>query len=117
MSPIPNGFLTYAGYWVTLGAFAEHGDIMTRFIRDTLSVAGHRIVRGLAVVILVASWMVGSVGTYVATVAGISTVVLTTTTTPADAWRRWGWGRRGWGRRGWWGHRGWWGRRGWWRRW
>jgi hypothetical protein len=58
----------------------------------------------LAVVAVVGTYVVGNVGAQIATTLGISTLALTTTSTPADA----GWGyRRGWG----------WRRRGYWRRW
>jgi len=55
------------------------------------------VVRGLAMVGVVAGFALGSLGTQVVTPAGISSLALTTTTTPAQA--QWGW-RRGW-RRGW----------------
>src|SRR5215510_3921963 len=68
---------------------------MTKSIRALLSSAAHSVVRGLAVVALVVVWSVGHIGTYALSVGGVSTAVLTTTATPADAcWRR-GWrGRR-----------------------
>jgi hypothetical protein len=60
------------------------------------------VIRGLAVVVLLAicavSNLATSVGTYLG-VAGISALALTTmTSTPADA----GWYRRRWRRRRWW---------------
>src|SRR5262249_52496023 len=72
---------------------------MTTSIRALLSSAAHSVVRGLAVVALVVVWSVGHIGTYALNVVGVSTAVLTTTATPADAWwRRWGWRGRRWGR-------------------
>jgi hypothetical protein len=50
------------------------------------------LIRGLAVVAVVLTYALSSVGTHVLSVAGISTLALTTTATPAAA-RRW-WGRR-----------------------
>ena len=66
------------------------------------------LIRGLALVAVVATYAAGSIGTQVATTLGVSTLALTTSATPAAAsWRR-GWGWRGWGwRRGW--GRCWWG--------
>jgi hypothetical protein len=50
------------------------------------------LLRGLAVVAVVLTYAVGSVGLQVASVVGVSSVVLATTATPAQAqWRR---GRR-----------------------
>jgi hypothetical protein len=46
------------------------------------------LIRGLAVVAVVLTYALGSVGTHVLSVAGISTLTLTTTATPAAA-RRW----------------------------
>jgi len=72
---------------------------MTKSIRALLSSAAHSVVRGLAVVALVVVWSVGHIGTYALSVVGVSTAVLTTTATPADAWwRRWGWRGRRWRR-------------------
>jgi hypothetical protein len=75
---------------------------MTRSIRALFSSAAHGLVRGLAVVALVVVWSVGHVGTYALSVVGVSTALLTTTATPADAWRRYR-RRRGrrWHRRRW----------------
>ena len=42
----------------------------------------------VAVVALVVVWSVSHVGTYALGVVGVSTAVLTTTATPADAWWR-----------------------------
>jgi hypothetical protein len=54
-----------------------------------LSSAAQGVVRGLAVVALVVVWSVGHVGTYALSVVGISSALLTTAATPADAqWRR-----------------------------
>jgi hypothetical protein len=71
-------------------------------------------IRGLAVVAVVVSYALGSVGSHVLSVpgvssllaaAGVSSVVLTTTATPADAgWRRRRyrrWRYRRWRRRWW----------------
>ena len=65
------------------------------------------VVRGLAVVAVVATYAVGSLGAQLATTLGISGLALTTSTTTADAqwrrgWRR-GYWRRGYYRRGYWG--------------
>ena len=48
------------------------------------------LIRGLAVAAVVVTYAVGSVGTQVASVVGVSTLALATTTTPAQAqwWRR-----------------------------
>jgi hypothetical protein len=75
---------------------------------NVLSKVRSFIVRGLAVVAVVATYAIGNIGAQIATSVGVSAVALTSTATPANAWwRRGGWG--GWGRRGW--GRGW--RRGW----
>ena len=66
------------------------------------------VVRGLAMAGVVAAFALGGLGTQVATTLGISSLALTTTTTPAQA--QWGW-RRGEFRRGEW-RRGWGWRRG-----
>jgi hypothetical protein len=50
------------------------------------------LIRGVAVVAVVLTYALGSVGTQVLSVAGISSLALTTTATPAQA-RRW-WARR-----------------------
>ena len=76
---------------------------MKQSILAMLSAAGHLVVRGLAVGALVVMWSASHIGTYALGVAGITTVALTTTATPADA----GWRGRWWGRRGWWWRRGW----------
>ena len=59
------------------------------------------VVRGLAVVAVLATYAVGTIGTQVATTIGVSTLALTTSATPASAWWRRGWGWRGGWRRGW----------------
>ena len=46
------------------------------------------LVRGLAVLAVVFTYAVGTVGTQVASVVGLSAIALTTSTTPAQAWRR-----------------------------
>jgi hypothetical protein len=93
----------------------------SKIIEKTHSLA--RIcIRGLAVVAIVGTYGVGQV----LGVMGVSGVVMTASTTPAQAWRggwgggwgRGGWGRGGWGRGGWGGGgrgcRGWRGGRCWW---
>ena len=50
------------------------------------------IIRGLAVLAVVVTYAVSSVGTQVASLVGLSTLALTTTTTPAEA--QWWRGRR-----------------------
>jgi len=52
-------------------------------------------IRGLAVMAVILTYVVGSVGTQVATSVGISALALTTTATPAEAWWRRGRYRRG----------------------
>jgi hypothetical protein len=65
------------------------------------------VIRALAVVAVLVTYAVGSVGTQVATTIGFSTLALTTSATPARGWWRrdrgwWGWGwRRGWRRCPW----------------
>ena len=54
------------------------------------------LIRGLAVVAVVLTYALGSVGTHVLTIAGVSTLAVATTATPADAWWR---RRRVWRRR------------------
>jgi hypothetical protein len=61
---------------------------VTRSIGAILSSAAHGVVRGLAVVALVVVWSVSHVGTHALSVVGVSSALLTTTATPADAqWR------------------------------
>jgi hypothetical protein len=61
-----------------------------RSIRALLSSAAHGLFRGLAIVVLVVVWSLSHVGTYALSVVGVSSALLTTTATPADAqWRRW----------------------------
>lgn len=57
------------------------------------------LIRGLAVMAVVLTYAVTSVGTQVATTLGISAAALTTTTTSAEA--GWWWGRRRYRRRYW----------------
>jgi hypothetical protein len=58
------------------------------------------LIRGLAVAAVVFTYALGSVGTHVLGVVGISTAALTTTAAPAHAW--WPiWRRRRWRRRRW----------------
>jgi hypothetical protein len=64
------------------------------------------VIRALAVVAVLVTYAVGSIGTQVATAIGFSALALTTSATPARAWWRrerwWGWGwRRGWRRCPW----------------
>jgi hypothetical protein len=56
------------------------------------------VVRGLAVVALVVVWSVGHIGTSALSAIGVSSLMLTTTATPADAH----WYRRRWRRRRYW---------------
>ena len=58
------------------------------------------LIRGAAVSAVVLTYTLGSVGTHVLSVAGISTLALTTTASPAAA-RRWWRRRRIWRRRRW----------------
>ena len=57
------------------------------------------LIRGAAVTAVVLTYALGSVGTHVLSMAGISTLALTTTASPVEA-RRW-WRRRIWRRRRW----------------
>jgi hypothetical protein len=57
------------------------------------------LIRGLAVVAVVLTYALGSIGTHVLSVAGISTLAVATTATPADAWWRRRVVRRRWRRR------------------
>jgi len=76
-----------------------------------LAKARAAVIRTLAIVAVLASYAVGTIGTQLATTVGVSSLAMATSTTQANAWWRRGWGwRRGW-RRGW----GW--RRWGWRRW
>jgi len=54
------------------------------------------LIRGLAVVAVLATYSLSTVGTQVASVVGVSSLVMTTTATPAQAQRWW---RRRWRRR------------------
>jgi len=60
------------------------------------------LIRGLAVAAVLGTYTLSTVGTQIASVVGVSSLVLTTTATPAQAqrwrWRRWRWRRRRW----WW---------------
>jgi hypothetical protein len=67
--------------------------------RNVLQKARSFLIRGLAVVAVVGTYVLGNLGAQIATTLGISTLALTTTSTPADA--GWGWRRRGWGYRRW----------------
>jgi hypothetical protein len=69
------------------------------------------LIRGLAVVAVVLTYAVSSIGT-----VGLAGLGLTATSTQAHAWWYRGGYRRGWGYRGWGWGRGWGYRRGW-RRW
>ena len=60
------------------------------------------LVRGLAVTAVVLTYAAGSIGTQVLSAVGISSLALTSSTTPAAAgwrWRRRRWRRRRWRRR------------------
>jgi hypothetical protein len=63
------------------------------------------VIRALAVVAVLVTYAVASIGTQVATTVGFSTLTLTISATPARAWWRrdqrwwgWGWRRSGWRR-------------------
>lgn len=69
------------------------------------------LVRGLAVAAVVLTYALGGVGTQILSTVGVSSLVLATSATPADAqWRR----RRRWRRRRYWAPRRRWRRRWWW---
>ena len=69
--------------------------------RNALAKARTLIIRGSAVLAVLATYAVGTIGTQLATTVGVSTLALTTSATPAAAWWRRGSGWRGWGwRRG-----------------
>ena len=57
------------------------------------------LVRGLAVAAVLLTWAVGTVGTHIAGALGVSSLMLATTATPAEAQRR-RFRRRGYYRRG-----------------
>jgi hypothetical protein len=68
---------------------------MTTSVSAMLNFAAHGLARALAVVALVVVWSVSHVGTYALSIVGVSSALLTTTATPADAqWRRYRRGRR-----------------------
>ena len=60
---------------------------MLKSILAVLCIAAHGVIRGIAIVALVAVWLVSNVGTYVLSVAGISSAVLTSSTTASKALR------------------------------
>jgi hypothetical protein len=67
-------------------------DMVAVMIGSILGRLSSAVVRGLAVVALVVVWSVGHIGTTALSVVGVSSLVLTTTATPADAYwygRRW----------------------------
>ena len=67
-------------------------DMVAVMIGSILGRLSSAAVRGLAVVALVVVWSVGHIGTTALSVVGVSSLVLTTTATPADAYwygRRW----------------------------
>lgn len=72
---------------------------------NVLTKARSFLVRGMAVVAVLATYAVSTISTQVATSLGLTALTLTATATPANAWWRrgygWGWGRRGWGYRRW----------------
>jgi hypothetical protein len=82
---------------------------VTSMTGNVLAKARAIVIRGLAVVAVLATYAVGTIGTQIATTVGVSTLALTTSATPAAAWwrRGWGWRRGGYWRRGW-GWRRWW---------
>ena len=55
------------------------------------------LIRALAVVAVIGTYAVGSIGTHVLSVVGVSSLVLATSATPADAYHR-RWHRRRWRR-------------------
>ena len=79
--------------------------------RNILTKTRAIVIRSLAVAAVLVTYAAGSIGIQVATTVGVSTLALTTSTSPARAWWRRSWrdsGWRGWGwRRGW--RRCWWG--------
>src|ERR1043166_9754499 len=82
------------------GTYVEYGS--TRMAAKILAKARAAVIRGLAVVAVVATYAVGSIGTQVAATVGFSTLALAASATPAGAWWRRGWGWRrpvvwGWG--------------------
>jgi hypothetical protein len=76
---------------------------VTSMRENVLAKARTIVIRTLAIVAVLATYAVGSIGTQVATTLGISTLALTTSSTSAQAWwrRGWGWRRGGCWRRGW----------------
>jgi hypothetical protein len=87
--------------WVKLAAAMQKGTTMTG---NVLTKARSFLVRGMAVVAVLATYAASTVTTQVATSLGLTALTLTATSTPANAWWRrgygWGW-RRGWGYRRW----------------
>jgi hypothetical protein len=80
--------------------------IMTGDIMSGIAKLRTVLIRGLAVIAVVLTYTVSSIGT-----VGLAGLGLTATSTQAQAWWRGGY-RRGWGGRGWgWGRRGYWRRR------
>jgi hypothetical protein len=82
-----------------------HGaqDTVASMIGLILSRLRSAVVRGLAVVALVVVWSVGHIGTTALSAIGVSSLMLTTTATPADAY----WYRRRWRHRRYWRARRW----------
>jgi hypothetical protein len=90
---------------MNLADAVQKGTTMTG---NVLAKARSFVVRGMAVVAVLATYAVGTITTQVATSLGLTALTLTTTATPANAWWRRGYGYGyGWGRRGWWGYRRW----------
>jgi hypothetical protein len=75
------------------------GDLMRASLANLRSI----LIRGLAVVAVLLTYAVSSIGTQVATSIGIASLTLTAASTPAEA--GWGWGRRRYRRGYWWGAR------------
>jgi hypothetical protein len=88
------GNLTTAGRTINFPTLQDQ-DMVAVMTGSILGMLSSAVVRGLAVVALVVVWSVGHIGTTALSVVGVSSLVLTTTATPADAyWRRWRRGRR-----------------------
>jgi hypothetical protein len=83
--------LTMAGPMISFRRLQAQ-DMVAVMIGSILGRLSSAVVRGLAVVALVVVWSVGHIGTTALSVVGVSSLVLTTTATPADAYwygRRW----------------------------
>jgi len=62
---------------------------------------GRYLVRGLAVLALMMVWSAAHIGTYTLGLAGVTSIVMASAVTPADAGYRRRWWRRRWWRRWW----------------